>query len=176
MCALIGNLQLANPIIRIQQAFHNTKYLQDCKIASDPYKSERRPLYQTNIEMLISKWCHNGISNWACRRENEKYQYIRQLMVDVVSAAEFHRPDNRTVDVLACRRFDLSTFLFVDVVVCRRFGLSTFWFVYVLVCRRFGLSTFWFVDVSVCRRFGLSTFCFVDFSVCRRFDQLPKEQ
>ena len=95
MSALIGNLQLANPIIRIQQAFHNTKYLQDWKIASDPYKSERRPLYQTNSEMLISKWCQNGISNWACRRENEIYRYIRQWMVDVVSAAEVHRPDNR---------------------------------------------------------------------------------
>ena len=94
MGSLIGNLQLANPNIRIQQAFHNTKYLQHCRTASDPYTSERLLLYQTNIEMLISKWCQNDISNWACRCENEIY--IRHRMVDVVSAAELHRPDSRT--------------------------------------------------------------------------------
>ena len=94
MGALIGNFQLANPIIRIQQAFHNTKYLQDCRTASDPYKSDRRPLHQTNIEMLISKWCQNDISTWACRCENEIN--IRHRMVDVVSTVELHRPDFRT--------------------------------------------------------------------------------
>ena len=109
MCALIGNLQLANPIIRIQEALHNTNYLQDCRTASDPYKSERRPLYQTNIEMPISKWYQNCICNWACRCENGIYRYNRQIMVDVVSAAEFHRPDSRTASNRY--QFDIGRFI-----------------------------------------------------------------
>ena len=60
MCALIGNLQLANPIIRIQQDFHNTKYLprlQNCigsiqiwtsAATSDQYQN-------ADIEMM-SEW------------------------------------------------------------------------------------------------------------------------
>ena len=36
---LNGNLQLANPIIRVQKAFHNMKYPPDARTASDPYQS-----------------------------------------------------------------------------------------------------------------------------------------
>ena len=97
MSALIGNLQLANPIIHIQQTFHNTKYLQDCRTAWDPYKSDCRPLYQTNIEMLISKWCQNGISNWARWCENEIY--IPHRMVKVISAAKLHRPELHQINI-----------------------------------------------------------------------------
>ena len=38
-----GNFQLANPVIHIKQAFHDTKELKDCRTASYPYKSDRRP-------------------------------------------------------------------------------------------------------------------------------------
>ena len=92
MRVLKGNLQLANPIIRNQQAFHNTKHLQICRTASDPYKSDRRPLYQTNIE-VISEW-HIQLDVVDVKMRWQLY--IRHGMVDAFWAAESHRPYTRS--------------------------------------------------------------------------------
>ena len=86
-----GNLWLANPIIGIQKAFHNIRYL---RTASDPYQSDVGHYiwptwhywYQSDIEVAYL--------TWHCPSKNKIS--IRHRMIDVVLAPEFHRPDSRT--------------------------------------------------------------------------------
>ena len=77
-----------------KKAFHNILYLPDRRTASDLYQS-----YVGRYTGLTSECWHRSdikMAYLACRCRCKNDISIRDQMVDVVSATDFHRLDNRT--------------------------------------------------------------------------------
>ena len=85
------NLHLVNPIIRIQKALHNTKYLPNRRTASDPYQSD----FGRYTGLTSECWYRSDIKmaylTCRCRCKNEIS--IQHRMVDIVSVKGFRRLD-----------------------------------------------------------------------------------